>query len=303
VDISLRTIGWGSRLWRFGRQVGDNVYKGAFVAIHLSALLAFFIELTDSALVLGVSLYFLRMFGITAGYHRYFAHRSYKTSRWFQFLLALLGCSAAQRGPLWWAANHRAHHRCSDTGEDPHSPLRGFCWAHVTWILHQSPSAPGPAHIRDWARYPELRWLDRFQWVPPSCLLVLCYVIAGWSGLVWGFVVGTVLLYHATFLVNSVCHIAGTRRYSTPDGSKNNAVVALLTMGEGWHNNHHHCPHSAKQGFRWWEIDLCYCALCGLALFGLVWNLRKPPLHKLTPAARAPRPTSAQNGFGEGGGS
>jgi stearoyl-CoA desaturase (Delta-9 desaturase) len=137
------------------------------------------------------------------------------------------------------------------------------------------------ARVKDLAKYPELRWLDRLQWLPPSCLVVFCYVIADWSGLVWGFLVGTVLLYHATFLVNSVCHVVGTRRYSTTDGSRNNVLVALLTMGEGWHNNHHHYPRSAKQGFRWWEIDTSYYALCILALFGLVWDLRRPPANKL----------------------
>jgi stearoyl-CoA desaturase (delta-9 desaturase) len=281
-DLGLHPTG-GNSAWRVARRVGDNFYKVAFVAIHLSALAAFFVEPTEPAVVLGASTYFLRMFGVTAGYHRYFAHRSYKTSRWFGFVLALLGCSAAQRGPLWWAANHRTHHLRSDTDDDPHSPVRGFCWAHMTWILHQAPDAPGLVHARDWAKYPELRWLDRLQWVPPTCLLVLCYLVAGWSGVVWGFLVSTVLLYHATFLVNSVCHVLGTRRYATADLSRNNAVVALLTMGEGWHNNHHHAPHSARQGFRWWEIDVAYYALCALALVGLVWELRVPRERKVRP--------------------
>jgi stearoyl-CoA desaturase (delta-9 desaturase) len=269
------------------RWAGDNCYKFAFVAIHLLAVAAFFVELTWSALAVGVCFYVFRMFAITAGYHRYFAHRSYKTGRRFQFLLAVLGATAAQRGPLWWAANHRTHHRRADTADDPHSPVRGFFWAHAAWILAQSPDAPGAAHIKDWLKYPELRWLDRFQWVPPTGLLLLCYAIAGESGLVWGFLVGTVLLYHATFLVNSVCHIVGTRRYSTADGSRNNAVVALLTMGEGWHNNHHHYPRSARQGFRWWEVDISYYALYLLARLGVVWDLRTPPANKLTPAPTA----------------
>jgi stearoyl-CoA desaturase (delta-9 desaturase) len=280
-DALVRTVpgvrSGGNRVQRAASWVGNNFYKVAFVAIHLTALSALFVELTEPALVLGVSTYFVRMFGVTAGYHRYFAHRAYKTSRWFQFLLAVLGCSAAQRGPLWWAANHRAHHHRADTDDDPHSPVRGFCWAHVTWILYQAPDAPGRSGAKDWAKYPELRWLDRLQWVAPTSLLVMCFLIAGWSGLVWGFVVSTVLLYHATFLVNSVCHVLGTRRFATPDRSRNNAVVALLTMGEGWHNNHHHYPHAARQGFRWWEIDITYSTLRALALVGLVWGLREPP--------------------------
>lgn len=293
MDIEPRTTD-KSGSWRFVRQVGRNFYKVAFVAIHVLALAAFFVEATGPALALGAGLFVLRMFGITAGYHRYFAHRTYKTSRWFQFLLALIGCCAAQRGPLWWSANHRNHHRHADTDVDPHSPVRGFFWSHLGWILYQSPDEPGPARVRDWVRYPELRWLDRLQWVPPSCLLMLCYAIAGWSGLVWGFLVSTVLLYHATFLVNSVCHLFGTRRYSTIDGSRNNAVVALLTMGEGWHNNHHRYPHSARQGFRWWEIDISYYVLCLLGLFGLVWDLRKPPANQVAlEANRSARPADA----------
>jgi stearoyl-CoA desaturase (delta-9 desaturase) len=277
------------RAFRLARRLGDHFYKVAFVAIHVLALAALVVEPTGPALTLGAGLFALRMFGITAGYHRYFAHRSYKTSRWFQFLLALLGCSGAQRGPLWWAANHRTHHQRADTRDDPHSPLGGFCWAHAGWILRQPPDAPGSKPARDFARYPELRWLDRWQWVPPSCLLVVCYLVADWSGLVWGFLVSTVLLYHATFLVNSVCHLFGTRRYHTPDRSRNNAVVALLTMGEGWHNNHHRYPSSARQGFRWWEIDLTYYALCVLGACGLVWDLREPPTHKAAPVSEPAR--------------
>jgi stearoyl-CoA desaturase (delta-9 desaturase) len=263
------------------RALFENFYKVAFVAIHLAAVLAFLVEPTADVLTLCAALYFVRMFGITAGYHRYFAHRSYKTSRLFQFVLALIGCSAGQKGPLWWAATHRAHHRHSDTESDPHSPVRhGLLWSHLGWILCQAPDAHDPDFVRDLAKYPELRWLDRLQWVPPSCLMAACFAAAGWGGVLWGFCVSTVALYHGTFLVNSVCHLLGSRPYETPDGSRNNALVAILTLGEGWHNNHHHYQSSVRQGFRWWQLDVSYCVLRILGLIGLVWDLREPPADK-----------------------
>lgn len=259
-----------------------NANRVPFIAIHLLVFSVFFVEVTWLALGLCVGLYFIRMFGITAGYHRYFSHRSYKTSRWFQFVLAWLGCSATQKGPLWWSANHRNHHKYSDQEEDPHSPVQhGVFWSHVGWVLSQDHQTTDPAVIKDLVKYPELRWLDRLHWVPPLFLVALCYLIAGWSGVVWGYVVSTVLLYHGTFLVNSVCHIFGKRRYNTSDDSRNNALVAIVTLGEGWHNNHHHYMSSANQGFRWWEIDISYYLLCLLRTCRLVWDLRKPPAKKL----------------------
>jgi len=228
--------------------------------------------------------YVLRMFGITAGYHRYFSHRSYKTSRLFQFVLAWLGCSATQKGPLWWASKHRSHHKYSDTEDDPHSPVRhGVFWSHVGWVLSQPANSADLSQVKDLSKYPEIRLLERFHWLPPLSLAVLCYLLDGMSGVVWGFVVSTVLLYHGTFLVNSVCHIFGKRRYRTSDESRNNFVVALLTLGEGWHNNHHHYQSSANQGFRWWEVDVSYYVLRALSLFHIVWDLRKPPAKKLIP--------------------
>jgi stearoyl-CoA desaturase (Delta-9 desaturase) len=229
------------------------------------------------AVALCAAFYFVRMFGITAGYHRYFAHRSYRTSRVVQFLMAFLGCSALQKGPLWWASHHRQHHRFSDTPDDPHSPhVTSFWWSHLGWIMSDD-HVHTPWHvIRDWSRYPELRWLDRNHWVPGLVVAVLCLLIGGWSGLVWGFVVSTVMLYHATFTINSLSHLIGRRRYATPDDSRNNVVLALLTLGEGWHNNHHHYQSSANQGFFWWEIDITYYVIRTLAVLGIVWDIRKP---------------------------
>jgi stearoyl-CoA desaturase (delta-9 desaturase) len=218
------------------------------------------------------------MFGITAGYHRYFSHRSYKAGRAFQFFMACLGCSALQKGPLWWAAHHRHHHRHSDTADDPHSPhARSVWWAHIGWILARDSEATDMHMVRDWQRYPELRWLNRLHWLPGMALAVGCWWIGGWSGLVWGFFVSTVLLYHGVFTVNSVCHLLGRRRYATKDRSRNNLFVALITLGEGWHNNHHHYQSSANQGFFWWEIDVSYYVIRVLGWFGVVWDIRKPP--------------------------
>jgi stearoyl-CoA desaturase (delta-9 desaturase) len=238
------------------------------------------------ALVLCGVLYFIRMFGITGGYHRYFAHRAYKTSRAFQFVLACLGCSALQKGPLWWAAHHRDHHRYSDTPDDPHSPhSNSLWWSHVGWILAPAYDDARLDTVHDLSRYPEIRWLDRNHWVPGIVLGILCFLIGGWSGLVVGFFISTVLLYHAVFAVNSLCHLFGNRRYATTDQSRNNWWVALLTLGEGWHNNHHHYQSSANQGFFWWEVDISYYILRLLGLVGLVWDIRTPPANKLAIAA------------------
>jgi stearoyl-CoA desaturase (Delta-9 desaturase) len=244
---------------------------GAFVLMHLACL------------AVCCACYLFQMVGITAGYHRYFSHRSYKTGRAFQFALACLGCAAAQKGPLWWAAQHRHHHRTSDTPDDLHSPVTHGLWhSHVGWVLSPESDEVDELTVKDLARYPELRWLDRYHWVPPLALAGLCLLAGGWAGLVWGFCVGGVLSHHATFTVNSVCHLWGHRRYETGDASRNNLFVALITLGEGWHNNHHHYPGSANQGFRWWEVDVSYYLIRLFACAGLVWDVRRPPPCKLS---------------------
>ncbi|MBY0229980.1 MAG: acyl-CoA desaturase [Gemmataceae bacterium] len=255
----------------------NAVKASPFIALHLLALFVFWTPFTAAAGWLLLATFALRTFGITAGYHRYFAHKAYKTSRVFQFVLAWLGCSAVQKGPLWWAGHHRGHHRHSDTPADPHSPHEtSFWWAHVGWIMSNEYSKTPDDDIPDFARYPELRFLDAFHWVPGIVLAVASYLIAGMPGLVWGFLVSTLIVYHCTFCVNSINHLFGSRRYATPDDSRNNWVVALLTFGEGWHNNHHHYQSSANQGFYWWEIDISYSALVVLSWFGIVWDLRRP---------------------------
>jgi stearoyl-CoA desaturase (Delta-9 desaturase) len=263
-----------------------------FLAVHLVCLGVFVTGVNTMALVLCAACYVIRMFGITAGYHRYFSHRSYKTSRWFQFVMAWLGCSALQKGPLWWAAHHRHHHKYSDTEDDPHSPItKTVWWSHIGWVLSSDYLQTHWQVVRDWLKYPELRWLNRNHWIPGVVLAVICWLIGGWPGLMWGFFVSTVLLYHGTFLVNSACHIFGWRRYATKDQSKNNWWVAILTLGEGWHNNHHYYQSSANQGFFWWEIDVSYYVLKALSWVGLVWQLKKPPQKLLLAQAE---PTTVQ---------
>jgi stearoyl-CoA desaturase (delta-9 desaturase) len=254
--------------------------------LHAACLLVFVIGAPRGAVALCAVTFFARMFGITGGYHRYFAHKTYKTSRAFQLVLAFLGCSATQKGPLWWAGHHRGHHKYADRPGDVHSPRQGFYYAHQGWIFDRRWDATPLDRIQDFAAYPELVWLNRFYNVPPILLAALCYAIGGFPGLVWGFVVSTVALWHATYCINSICHVWGTRRFATPDTSRNNALMALLTLGEGWHNNHHHFCASTRQGFRWWEIDVTYYLLRGLQAVGLVWDIREPPAHVLA-AGRA----------------
>ena len=245
-------------------------------------------EHTWRALLLCLALYAVRMFFVTAGYHRYFSHRSFKTSRAFQFLLAFMAMSSAQKGVLWWAAHHRTHHRTSDTEEDLHSPTRfGFWWSHVGWILSDTYDKTEMHLIRDFARYPELRWLDRNHWVPPVTLAVSLFLIGGWGALVWGFLLSTVLLWHGSFTVNSLAHLFGRRRYPTTDTSRNNWWLAIITLGEGWHNNHHFYMASVRHGFFWWEVDVTYYVLKMLSWARIVWDLRVPPPHVLEPNAAA----------------
>jgi stearoyl-CoA desaturase (delta-9 desaturase) len=240
-------------------------------------LLALFTGITLKAVILGVVLFYGRMFAITAGYHRYFAHRSYQLARFPQFLLAFAGTTAAQKGPLWWAAHHRTHHKFTDAPGDPHSPKQGLFWSHIGWIMCDKYGRTNVEAIKDFARYPELRFLDRHDWIGPWVLGIASYLIAGWSGLIVGFFGSTVLLWHTTFSVNSWAHVFGRRRYATSDTSRNSWLLALFTGGEGWHNNHHHYAASARQGFFWWEIDTTYYVLKVFAWLGIVKKLKTPP--------------------------
>jgi stearoyl-CoA desaturase (Delta-9 desaturase) len=258
----------------------DIIYPSAlpFLAVHLGCLAAIWTGVTWQAGAICASLYCLRMFAIGAGYHRYFSHRAYSTSRTFQFILAFLAQSSAQKSVLWWAAKHRHHHLHSDTERDVHSPRhKGFLYSHLGWIFVRQHGTTDLVKVADLASYPELMWLHKLEILPAAGVAVLCFLLAGWSGLVVGFLWSTVLLYHATFCINSLAHVHGRKRYVTGDDSRNNWLLALVTMGEGWHNNHHAYQSSVRQGFRWWEIDVTYYVLKGLFFLGIVWNLKAPP--------------------------
>lgn len=258
----------------------DIMYPSAipFVLVHLACFAAIWSGVTWSAVALCVALYWLRMFAVVAGYHRYFSHRAYATSRVFQFVLAFLAQTSAQKSVLWWAAKHRHHHLHSDTGQDVHSPRhKGFLYSHLGWIFDRKHDVADLSKVADLSRYPELMWLHKFELLPAALLAVVCFMVAGWSGLVVGFFWSTVLVYHGTFSINSLAHVHGSKRYVTGDDSRNNLLLAILAMGEGWHNNHHAYQSSVRQGFRWWEIDMAYYILKALSWLGPVWDLKSPP--------------------------
>ncbi len=232
-------------------------------------------------------LYAVRMFGVTGAYHRYFAHRTYKTSRVFQFLLAFLAQTSAQKGALWWAAHHRTHHKFSDKPGDPHNSRRGFWYSHVGWILDRT-GETDYAKVKDLAKYPELVLLNV---VPNIASLTLGFAVwwfMGWSGLFIAFGLSTVLLWHGTFTINSLCHMIGKPRYDADDDSKNSFLLAIITLGEGWHNNHHYFQGSTRQGFFWWELDITYYVLKVLSWVGLVWDLKAPPARAYDPVHMLP---------------
>jgi stearoyl-CoA desaturase (delta-9 desaturase) len=263
-----------------GETHDDVIYPDAipFVLVHLACFAAIWTGITLEAVVICVVLYWVRMIGVTGGYHRYFAHRTYKTSRVGQFLIALLAQSSAQQGAIWWAAVHRQHHRYSDTELDPHSPVQGGFWhAHVGWIFTEHRRRPSYDTVADLTRYPELMWLDRNKYATAILLGVAVWFFAGWSGLVVGFLWSTVLCWHGTFTINSLAHVHGSQRYQTGDDSRNNWWLAVITCGEGWHNNHHAYQSATRQGFRWYEWDLTYYVLKVASWLGLVWDLRAPP--------------------------
>jgi stearoyl-CoA desaturase (delta-9 desaturase) len=258
----------------------DIIYPStiAFILVHLACFAAIWTGITWQSVVICVALYWLRIFAIGAGYHRYFSHRAYATSRVFQLVLALLAQSTTQKSVLWWATQHRHHHLHSDTARDLHSPRqKGFWYSHVGWIFARRQDSLDLTRIADFARFPELMWLYRFEQAPAIALALICYLLAGWPGLVVGFFWSTVAVYHATFCINSLAHVHGRKRYVTGDDSRNNWFLAFFTMGEGWHNNHHAYQSSARQGFKWWEYDLTYYVLKLLSLARVVWDLKTPP--------------------------
>jgi stearoyl-CoA desaturase (delta-9 desaturase) len=279
--------------WRFG----------VFILIHLGCLTVFTVGVSWFAITFALFLYISRMFFITAFYHRYFSHRTYRVSRTMQFLMAFAGCTAGQRGPLWWASHHREHHLSSDTEHDPHSPKNGMLNSHTLWFFKKKQFAPVYGRVKDMVKYPELTVLEKLDWLPFLILAVCCYLtgdaLQNWipgletNGpqlLVWGFFISTVALYHATFTINSLCHSFGHRRFNTNDDSRNNFLLALLTLGEGWHNNHHRFPVSTRQGFYWWELDLSYIALYLMSKIGLISNINPVPISVFQEAEKGALP-------------
>lgn len=262
-----------------------------FVILHLGCLGVFWTGWSWAAVIAAVVLYVVRMFAVTGLYHRYFCHRAYRTNRAWQFLFALIGLTAVQRGPLWWAAVHRHHHAHSDEEVDAHSPhWKGFVWSHIGWLTSSRNFPTDYRMVRDLAKYPELVFLNRFDLIGPLLLAAGLYGLGtglavwapdlgtnGWQMVVWGFFISTTFLFHATCAVNSFAHTLGTKRFATGDESRNSLVLALLTLGEGWHNNHHHYQSSARQGFYWWEIDISYYVIRALGFLGIVHDIRGVP--------------------------
>ncbi len=258
------------------------------IFMHVMCLGVLWVGWSWTAIWVAILLYLVRMFAITGFYHRYFSHKAFKANRFWQFIFGVLGNSSVQRGPLWWASHHRHHHRFTDMAEDIHSPSRhGFWWSHIGWLTSKANFPTNFRYVAEWARYPELRWLNRYDTVVPFLLALALFVLGeilerfaphletnGMQLLVWGFFVSSVVLLHATVTINSFDHMYGTRRYDTADTSRNNALLALITLGEGWHNNHHHYAVSARQGFYWWEIDVTYYLLVFLSWLGIVRELR-----------------------------
>lgn len=264
-----------------------------FIALHLACLLVFVTGTSTFAVAFAAAFFVARMFAITGFYHRYFAHKTFKTGRITQFLFGLLGASAAQRGPLWWAAHHRHHHQHSDSEQDLHSPRHGgFWWSHMGWFTCDAGFVMDARRVKDWMRFPELRFLNRFDFIVPALAAISIYGLGellaataphlGTNGLqllVWGFFISTVVLFHATVSINSLSHVWGKRRFNTPDDSRNNGWLALITLGEGWHNNHHRWPQTVRQGFRWYEIDVTWYGLWLMSKLGIIWDMKPIPEH------------------------
>ncbi|MCX6938066.1 MAG: fatty acid desaturase [Verrucomicrobia bacterium] len=238
-----------------------------------------------------VFLYFIRMFAVTGIHHRYFSHKTYSTSRAGQFFLALWAGTTVQRGSLWWAYHHRHHHQHSDGPEDAHSPhVHGFLWSHIGWITSRRNFPTDYSKIKDLQKFPELVWLNRFDLVVP---ILFAFSMLGlgalleryapglgtnaWQMLVWGFFVSTTALFHGTACINSMAHLMGKRRFKTDDDSRNSFILAIICLGEGWHNNHHRYQSCTRNGFYWWEIDPTYYGLKLLSYTGLIWGLKSVP--------------------------
>ena len=258
-----------------------HVFSIPFWGLHIGAVYgAIHFGISWAAIFWAISMYAVRLFFVTGAYHRYFSHRTYKTSRWFQLVLAFFAQCTGQKGVIWWAGHHRRHHKHSDTELDVHSPYQGgFWWSHMGWMVGRDFEGTDEVAVKDLMQFPELRALERTWFITPVVVGVLAYLVGGWWGLTWAFAVPQVLSWHGTFTINSLSHVWGGKRYASGDDSRNNPVLALVTLGEGWHNNHHHYQSSARQGFFWWEVDVTFYGLKALELVGLVWDVRGVPEH------------------------
>ncbi|HEX2852695.1 MAG TPA: acyl-CoA desaturase [Opitutaceae bacterium] len=272
-----------------------------FVFLHLGCLGVIWVGASSFAVWTAVALYFIRMFAVTGVHHRYFSHKTYSTSRVGQFLLAVFAGTTVQRGSLWWAYHHRHHHQHSDEAEDAHSPhVHGFWWSHIGWITSRRNFPTDYSKIRDLAKFPELVFLNRFDLIVPALFAAALFFAGamledfapglnttGPQLLVWGFFVSTTVLFHGTACINSMAHLMGKRRFKTDDDSRNSFILALITLGEGWHNNHHRYQSATRNGFYWWEIDPTYYGLKLLSWTGLIWGLKPVPVSILEEGTRA----------------
>ena len=263
------------------RTVSPAVSVAVFWLVQVSAVTVFFVPFAWSLVALWAASHFLRAIGLTLAFHRYFAHRAFQMSRAVRFVWALLGTAAMQKGPIWWAGHHLNHHRFADRDGDPHSPsVSGFYYAHIGWFLddarHETLPAQNPV-VRDFGPVPEIAWLDRYYVLPPLALALALFVYGGLPWLAWGFCLPTVTLAHATFAINTVNHLWGTRRFETADQSRNNAVTAFFAVGEGWHNNHHRYQRAARNGFYWWEWDPTWYVIAAMRALGLAWDVQPVP--------------------------
>lgn len=268
------------------------------VAFHIGAIAALFMFNWKAVLVAFVLMYVAGSFGIGMAYHRLLTHRGFKTYKWLEYLLTTCATLALEGGPFFWVATHRVHHQNTDVEGDPHSPRDGGFWAHMGWILtgrvmHNHADALLP-YIPDLRKDKFHTWISRYHWLPITISGVLLLVFGGWPFLFWGVFFRTVVGLHATWLVNSATHMWGKQRFLTDDDSKNSFWVALLTYGEGWHNNHHAHPQSARHGLTWYEIDLNWYAISILRFFGLVWDVKAPKLEVLEEKAAAAAALRAQ---------
>ncbi len=274
-----RNTNWNFTLWttRHGKIRIENL---PFLLFHLTPVAAFFVDFRWSLIGVAAFMYFLRMFAITGFYHRYFSHRGFTVrNRFVQFCMALLGTMCIQQGPLWWASHHRHHHKYSDQDEDMHSPIRqGFWQSHVLWIFTvQDHPHYKQKELKDFKDFPEIQWLDRWYMAGPVIAGIALFLIGGLPWLVWGLGISTVFLWHGTFTINSLSHVYGNQRYVTGDTSRNNWLLAFVTLGEGWHNNHHAYQGGAKAGFYPHEIDITYYLLKVMQLCGLITHMGRPP--------------------------